>query len=128
MPRKSKYPKTQTEGIEQSTLMEWAELSKGKFPELRLLFHIPNGGSRHLIEAANLKKQGVKAGVPDLCLPVPKGEYHGLYIEMKAKTNTPTKEQKEWIKELTQQGYFATVCWGWMQAAKVITDYLTSRL
>ena len=37
------------------------------------MFRIPNGGSRHPAEAARLKAQGVKAGVPDLCIPVARG-------------------------------------------------------
>ena len=52
---------------------------------------------RDIRTAANLKKEGVKRGVPDICLPVSRGKYHGLYIEMKAGKNKPSKEQKEWI-------------------------------
>mgnify|MGYP004433785991 CR=1 FL=1 len=37
--------------------------------------------------AANLKRQGVKAGVPDLHLPVARGGYNGLYIELKVGSN-----------------------------------------
>lgn len=85
---------------------------------------MPNGGSRNKIEAANLKKQGVKKGVPDLCLPVPRGVYHGLYIEMKAKKNKPTQEQESWLKALDEQGYKTAVCWGWEAASRVITEYL----
>lgn len=72
-----------TEAEEQTELFAWAELLRGRFPELRLLYHVPNGGSRNRIEAARLQAQGVKAGVPDLCLPVARGKYHGLYIELK---------------------------------------------
>lgn len=44
------------------------------FPNLpdRLLFAVPNGGSRHKIEAANMKRQGVKRGVADVILQIPK--------------------------------------------------------
>lgn len=124
MKRKSKYPVTQTEAIEQELLFEWVGWNLGKYPELELLHHIPNGGSRHPLEAVNLKKQGVKAGVPDLSLPIAKGAYHGLYIEMKAKRNLPSKEQKWWIEKLREQGYYTTACWGWEQASKVILEYL----
>lgn len=71
------------EGNEQEALFRWAAFVRGRFPEIDLLYHIPNGGSRNRLEAANLKRQGVKSGVPDLCLPVARGKYHGLYIEMK---------------------------------------------
>ena len=59
-----------SESVEQSRLFQWARMQQGRWPELRLLYHIPNGGSRHRLEAIHLKQQGVRAGVPDLCLPV----------------------------------------------------------
>lgn len=44
------------------------------------VFAVPNGGSRNIIEAANLKAQGVMAGVSDLILLLPKKVY---FIELK---------------------------------------------
>ena len=72
-----------TEDAEQMMLMSWVTLMSSSRPELRLLFHIPNGGSRHKAEAGRFRAMGVKAGVPDLCLPVPRGGKHGLFVEMK---------------------------------------------
>lgn len=113
-----------SEAVEQTQLFLWASWQSGLYPELNMLYHIPNGGSRNKIEAANLKKQGVKSGVPDLCLPVARKEYHGLYIEMKVGKNKPSDNQKRWISDLNEQGYRAEVCYGWEEAAKVISDYL----
>lgn len=121
--RKSKG-QTALESVEQESLMRWVQFVAGKYPELELLYHIPNGGTRNKREAEHLRRQGVKAGVPDLCLPVPRGEYHGLYIELKAKDNTPTEKQKEWLAKLDKQGYKTAVCWGWETAAAVIEEYL----
>ena len=112
------------EANEQEALFRWAWFMRGKYPELDLLYHIPNGGSRNRIEAANLKRQGVKAGVPDLCLPVARGRYHGLYIEMKYGKNKPSEEQNKWLDALSKQGYAVAVCYGWESAQKVITKYL----
>lgn len=70
-PKDSKLLPTESE--EQVTLFSWARMKEEKYPELRLLYHIPNGGSRNQIEAKHLKAQGVKSGVPDLCLPVARG-------------------------------------------------------
>ena len=112
------------ESNEQASLMVWAAYQAGRFPELELLYHIPNGGSRNSIEAYHLKEQGVKAGVPDLCLPVARGAFHGLYIELKIKGNKPTTKQRDWIERLREQGYKAEVCYGWEEASGVILDYL----
>lgn len=114
-----------TESVEQQCLFRWAEFQSGRYPELKLLYHVPNGGSRKKSEAGRFRAEGVKAGVPDLCLPVARGEYHGLYIELKRLKNSKTSEdQKAWIEKLNEQGYCAVVCKGWEAAAKVITEYL----
>lgn len=116
---------TLSEAEEQKIIFRWAEYSKGVHPELEQLFSIPNGGSRNRIEAHNLKLQGVKAGVPDICLPVPCGDYHGLYIELKrTKGGVVSDAQKEWIEMLNGRGYLAVVAKGATEAIKVISDYL----
>jgi len=116
--------KMQYEAADQETLFQWAALNENTYPELSLLYHIPNGGSRNKIEAANLKRQGVKAGVPDICLPVARGKYHGLYIELKHGKNKLSDNQKIWLKRLQNQGYLAICCYGWEEAVKAIEKYL----
>lgn len=91
------------------------------------LFAIPNGGSRHRIEASRLKAEGVTAGVPDVMLAYPCGGWHGLFIEMKRPrpcSSKVSREQKEWIERLTSQGYKAAVCYGYEEAVKTVTAYL----
>ncbi|MGN1478855.1 MAG: VRR-NUC domain-containing protein [Acutalibacteraceae bacterium] len=116
--------KIQHEAAEQETLFEWAALQHGKYPELDMLFHVPNGGYRDSKEGANLKLQGVKAGVPDILLLVARGEYHGMAIEMKAGKNRPTKDQLRWLANLTNEGYYVTVCYSMEEAAEKIIKYL----
>lgn len=116
------------EAQEQTWLMQWSRYASVKWPELDLLYHVPNGGSRNAIEAARLKAQGVKKGVPDLCLPVPRGDYHGLYIELKRQKNgVLSADQKQWIKSLRDQGYMVEVCRGFQEAANVIEHYLEGK-
>ncbi|MGN0488056.1 MAG: VRR-NUC domain-containing protein [Ruminococcus sp.] len=119
-----KQKHNQHEAVIQQQLYKWTDYMLGKYPELALMYHIPNGGSRNKLEAANLKRQGVKAGVPDICLPVPKGKYHGLYIEMKYGKNKPTEKQAWWLKALSNQGYATKVCYSFDEATEVITYYL----
>lgn len=123
-PPKPRQRKHQNEAAIQKNLFEWAHLSSGKYLELKLMFHIANGGRRDIIEAAHLKQQGVKAGVPDLCLPVSAGKYHGLFLELKAEGGRLQETQKQWIAELNKQNYKAMVCFGLDEARAAIEDYL----
>lgn len=118
-------PHPPTEHQEQVALFQWAAIQGKKMPALQLLFAIPNGGSRHPAEAKNLKAAGVKAGVPDLFLPVARGRYNGLFIELKRVVGSQVQEtQKEWLKLLSEQGYRAEVCRGFSEAQNVILNYL----
>lgn len=117
------------EDEEQIALMQWAAVMSGRYPELRLMYHIPNGGARSKPEAVRFKAMGVKKGVPDICLPVARGQFHGLYIELKRQRGgKASDEQKQWIEDLRGQGYAATVCKGWKQAAGTIEIYLKGSL
>ena len=76
-----------------------------RWPELEYLYHhVPNGGSRNRIEAANLKEEGVKAGVPDLEFPAARGRYTGLHIELKHGNNKVTADQDRFLKALRKMG------------------------
>lgn len=97
------------------------------YPALaKLLFAIPNGGKRGKAEAARLKAEGVTAGVPDLMLAVVTDDYPGLYIEMKRPDGLGkvSKDQRELIDLLRQQGYRVEVCHGAKEAWDVVTVYL----
>ncbi|MBI6917682.1 VRR-NUC domain-containing protein [Pseudomonas monteilii] len=113
------------EGQEQAALM--AEL-KLRYPEVyKLIYHVPNGGHRVKAVAAKLKGQGVKAGVPDLVLPMARGGYFGLYIEFKAKPpyDAPVSaSQDAYLQQLIAQGYLAIVCRGSIDAVEAIRAYL----
>jgi len=113
-----------SEHAEQVALFQWAHHQRGRHPELDLLFAIPNGGARHPAVAGKLKAEGVKRGVPDLFLPVPRGGHHGLFIELKVGPNKPTPDQEGWLESLTLQGYAVCVCWGWEAATESIGEYL----
>lgn len=117
-----------TESNEQQTVFQWAKLMEGKWPELKLLYHIPNEGKRSRITGARMKAEGLRGGVPDICLPVARGGHHGLYIELKRRRDSRvTKKQMEWIEDLMAQGYVAAVCRGCDEAIGLITDYLNGR-
>lgn len=115
-----------TEAAHQTALFCWAVLpeQQEKYPELKLMFHIPNGGTRNKAEAGRLKAQGVKPGVPDIFLPVPKGQYAGLFIEMKIGKNKTSYKQNEYLDQLTLQYYRCEIAYSWIDAKESIVLYL----
>lgn len=106
----------------QAAVIQWARLAQ--YPGLDLLFAVPNGGLRTKAEAGKLKAEGVKSGVPDLCLPVARGPYHGLFLEMKKPgVRRASEAQNWWIESLMKQGYFAHVASGVDEAIAVLKWY-----
>jgi hypothetical protein len=107
---------------------------------IRYLHAIPNGGPRDGATAAKLKAEGVKPGVPDAFLPLPRGMWAGLYVEMKRPGTEKTGkrkavivdraagstsgEQNEWIGYLRSAGYGVAVAFNWREAAKQIQSYV----
>lgn len=122
--------KAGTEISHQKALFCWAALNMNDYPELKYMYHIPNGGFRNLKEAANLKAAGVKMGVPDIHLPLCRKNYAGLFIELKRpesvgkKRGTVRQEQDDWREYLNNNNYLAIVCYGWQDAVKVLKGYL----
>lgn len=111
---------------EQIWLMKWGQQPtiRRQHPDLKYLYHIPNERSDKR-QAAILKKMGVKRGVPDLCLPVARGKYHGLYIEMKRSDGgTVSDDQLWWNEQLNANGYASVICDGWESGKEALLWYL----
>jgi hypothetical protein len=85
---------------------------------------VPMGGLRNKKTASDLFAEGAKSGYPDITGDVPKGKYHGLFIELKYGKNKPSDNQIEALNRKTERGYFAAVCYGHEEAIEVITEYL----
>lgn len=118
-------PAGPTEHQEQSRVISWWALQHQRFGlPVFALFCVPNGGARDVITGARLKAEGVRPGVPDLCLAVPRGAHHGLYIEMKVGDNKPSDRQTEIIEYLNRVGYKAVVHYSSEDAIKEIEGYL----
>jgi len=131
-----KYAEAGTEHAHQTALFMWASVAKRYVPELDLMFAIPNGGLRDKVTASRLKMEGVKTGVPDIFLPVPRlviaggmsVTRHGLFIEMKKEKGTVQDNQRDWQAKLIEQGYAWEVCYGWEQARYHLLAYLVGVL
>ena len=115
-----------SEDSEQMMLFRWAEFAEIAYPELQLMYHVPNEGKRNAVTGSRLKKMGLKAGVPDIILPVAHGGYIGLAIEMKYGRNCLTEKQSDWLKKLGKAGHKTEVCYSFESAKDVIENYLRS--
>jgi hypothetical protein len=124
-PKSKRAKPVDREGLEQAALLRELKL---RLPAIEaLIYHVPNGGQRHKLVAIKLKEQGVKAGVPDLVLPMARGGYFGLYLEFKATAPNDaavSASQHAWIRQLNEQGYLAIVCRGHFDAMEQIRAYL----
>lgn len=107
----------------QVAVVRWAMEMTAKYPELSALYAIPNAAKRSVALAVHMKAEGMRAGIPDLHLPVPKGKYCGLYIEMKYGANKCTELQKLWHERLRRIGHRVEVCYTAVAAIKVIEEY-----
>lgn len=113
------------EGIQQTHFFNWLQFA---YPDVYdHAFHVPNGGRRDGRTGAKLKREGVKAGVPDIVVAYPQGNYSALFIEFKAArphSASVSVEQKAWLERLSKVGYMAVVCRGLDEAKKAIDDYM----
>jgi|SRR5882724_484789 len=124
-----------SEDGEQSAVFCWAAASVGKYPELKWLHAIPNGGDRHIATASKMVATGLRSGVWDIFLPLPiqtewAKVYAGCYIEMKHKKYKThkygglTKEQVEFKNYAIRMGYYVAVCYSWKEARDILIAYL----
>lgn len=112
----------QSEHLEQCAVIKWFDI---QYPALRgRLFAVPNGGHRHPAVAVKLKAEGVRKGVPDLWLPVPRHGFSGLVVELKAGRGRLTPEQDDWLNFLAGQGFATMLCHGADAAIRTIREYL----
>ncbi|MFC1567351.1 VRR-NUC domain-containing protein [Thermodesulfobacteriota bacterium] len=116
---------SRSEYEEQVAIFKWADLMLLKLPELELLQGSLNGVRLTIGQAVKAKRAGLKKSYPDLFLPVARGDYHGLFIELKKRGSTyPDKGQRQMLLKLREQGYCADWVRGSDDAIKLIKNYL----
>jgi hypothetical protein len=76
-----------------------------------IVFAVPNGGSRNLIEAAKMKGTGTLAGMPDLCvLGIEDDAPRTLFIEVKSASGRPSIAQLDMHDRLFDLGFEVAIC------------------
>lgn len=105
----------------QVSCVNWFRL---QYPKL-LIFAIPNGGYRARTTAAIMKAEGQTAGIPDLCIPVPRGGWAALYVEMKnGKAGRLSPSQKSMHQHLEELGNKVVVCRSCSEFVREVQNYL----
>lgn len=137
-----------SEHDEQAALFTWAKIWSDRIPELELLFAIPNGQKcgagisqmRKINTINKLKREGLKPGMPDLCLPVVAKYYRKegkvdsilvnsiLFVEMKYKKGKLSDDQNEKVDILWKAGHFVSIAYTWYEAAKTILFHIKHHL
>lgn len=102
--------------------VEWF---RAAYPDNRLdLFAIGNGGRRDAVTGAMLKREGVTAGVADLCLAIPRHGFGCLFVEMKTRTGKQEESQIAFERSTTRAGNKYVVCRSLTEFRETINDYM----
>ena len=117
-----------SESREQQIIFEWASWQKNKYPGIETMYHIANEGKRSASNGSRLKREGLKCGVSDICVPVAKSGYNNLYIELKSGKNKATREQLNFIDLINKYGGKALVVYEADNAIEVIKAYFEGRI
>jgi|TARA_Y100000310_G_scaffold340907_1_gene438271 hypothetical protein len=115
-------PRKHPEQDLQRVCADWLQIleNQGKLA----FFHPPNGGWRSKVEAAIFTSLGVKPGVSDLCILMPGGRVG--FIELKARAETPTDKQLDFMEKCQLLGIPTAVCWKFEQVEDVVRGWLES--
>jgi hypothetical protein len=104
--RAYRLQKGPTEAQIQAAVIRWLQLRA--WPGV-VWFHVPNGGSRHKIEAARMRGQGVVPGVPDIIL-MHDGRSYAL--ELKTGVGRVSTAQSAMQKRMRDAGVTVEVAYG----------------
>lgn len=122
-PIKLKRRNAQPEAIEQAKVIAWARANERNYPFLWMLHSSLNGVKMTKAQAVRAIAQGMKKGVADLFLPVKKGVYSGLYIEMKSEKGRTSIDQSKFLTAVSENDYLAHICYSAVEAIDKIKGY-----
>ena len=104
---------------EEALQRDVVEFLRWALPFDAVYFAVPNGGKRHIKIAQRLVPQGVRAGVPDLCI-VHAGR--ALFVELKTPTGALSASQRQMHARLHVAGAAVHVCRSVPQVEAVLRE------
>jgi hypothetical protein len=108
----------------QKKAFEWIQDHTDQYPELDDLYAIPNGGRRPPKVAREMKETGQKKGMPDVHLPIPRGKFASLYVELKKPGGSLSPDQKKRHPRLARWGNRVVTVYSWADLIITALDYL----
>lgn len=109
----------------QQAIVKWARFQACTLPELQLLYAVPNGANVSTPNRIRLVAEGLRKGIPDLHLPIARGEFNSLYIEVKTEKGKLSKDQEEMFNQLELFGNKVVIVRSLFQGIHVLTTYLS---
>lgn len=121
-----------TEHDLQVHIFDVLRLNETHDPRLKWIYAVPNGNARSWSVGAQLKLEGVKKGISDICLPFSGVIDHigkaGAYIEMKSESGVVSPEQKEFLEFVKTENYATLVAFHYDPALDFIEEYCGIKL
>lgn len=105
----------------QIMLFEWISFHPHIAP---FCFSIPNERKASRFHGALLKQMGLRPGASDVFVAIPRGDFHGMFLELKEGRNKPNDRQLKFMDDMRSQGYYCVWKTGFEKARLAITEYL----
>ncbi len=112
----------------QCAVFDWAAVYENRYPALHWLYANPNAGKRSKRQGAAMVREGLRKGVVDVCFPIPRGGFHGLYAELKIHPNVLTVEQAAFLRAMSMVGHFTSTWWTFDQAIDELGRYVRGEI
>lgn len=112
------------EDAELIAFFDWVRWQEKKNPVLKVIHHVPNEGKTTLAGGARKKRKGCRAGILDINVPIPKGDYCGLWIELKTIKGKVSVEQKKIIEILHRLGHCIRIAYSGEEAINILKWYM----
>jgi hypothetical protein len=129
--KKTRAPKSvfhRSEYEEQVAVFEWAKMNEHLYPCLELLFGSLMGVHLSPKLLNKVTKAGMKKGKPDINLPVSRGGFHGLWIELKIPGNGLSPDQEKMCRHLAAEGNAVYKCVGAASTTRIIEAYVKGEI
>lgn len=123
-PRSQVNVRSDEEHQHQAAFFKTLAYNEKRVPDLRFVFAIPNAAKRNKAERGRLLAEGMRSGVPDIFIPIPRHGYCGAWIENKSANGKLTPQQKDFLEFLARVGYATKICYSVDEQVKFLEFYL----